>query len=84
MYRRSDCLFVANPIDRYSIGDRTPGLRHDPDGSLAIRLQADDPGPRGQLAARTAGERFYVVLRLYQPQAEHLEFRYDYPPMQPI
>jgi hypothetical protein len=45
MYRRSDCLFVANPIGRYSIGDRTPGLRADADGSLAIRLQADDPGP---------------------------------------
>lgn len=84
MYRRSDCLFVANPIDRYSIGDRTPGLRHDPDGGLAIRLQADDPGPGVNWLPAPAGEPFYVVLRLYQPHADHLELRFDYPPIQPV
>ena len=81
MYRRSDCLFVANPIGRYSIGDRTPGLRTDPDGSLAIRIQASDPGPGCNWLPAPADEAFYVVLRLYQPQAEHLEFRYRYPPL---
>jgi hypothetical protein len=84
MYRRSDCLFVANPIDRYSIGDRTPGLRHDADGGLAIRLQADDPGPEANWLPAPRGEPFYVVLRLYQPHADHLELRFDYPPIQPI
>jgi hypothetical protein len=81
MYRRSDCLFVANPIDRYSIGDRTPGLRYDADGSLALRLQADDPGPGANWLPAPPGERFYVVLRLYQPAADHLEYRYAYPPL---
>jgi hypothetical protein len=81
MYRRSDCLFVANPIGRFSIGDRTPGLRTGADGSLAIRLQADDPGPECNWLPAPAGELFYVVLRLYQPQREHLELRYDYPPL---
>lgn len=84
MYRRSDCLFVANPIDRYSIGDRTPGLRHDPDGGLVIRLQADDPGPGANWLPAPAGEPFYVVLRLYQPHADHLELRFDYPPIEPV
>lgn len=81
MYRRSDCLFVANPIGRYSIGDRTPGLAHDADGSLAVRVQASDPGPGHNWLPAPAGEPFYLVLRLYQPQAEHLEFRYSYPPL---
>ncbi|HVE54894.1 MAG TPA: DUF1254 domain-containing protein [Ramlibacter sp.] len=81
MYRRSDCLFVANPIARYSIGDRTPGLRHDADGSLAIRLQATDPGPGVNWLPAPAGELFYVVLRLYQPRPDHLGFRYAYPPL---
>ncbi|HEY0817469.1 MAG TPA: DUF1214 domain-containing protein, partial [Rhizobacter sp.] len=81
MYRRSDCLFVANPIGRYSIGDRTPGLRREGDGSLAIRVSARDPGPGHNWLPAPYGEAFYVVLRLYQPAAEHLEFRYDYPPM---
>ena len=84
MYRRSDCLFVANPIHRYSIGDRTPGLLHDADGGLAIRLQAQDPGPGINWLPTPADGLFYVVLRLYQPGADHLELRFAYPPIQPI
>jgi hypothetical protein len=84
MYRRSDCLFVANPIHRYSIGDRTPGLNHGADGSLAIRLQADDPGPGVNWLPAPKHELFYVVLRLYQPHADHLELRFAYPPIQPV
>lgn len=81
MYRRSTCLFVANPIGRYSIGDRTPGLRLEDDGSLVIRLQAEDPGAGYNWLPAPPGELFYVVLRLYQPQADHLEIRYAYPPL---
>ena len=81
LYRRSDCLFVANPIGRYSIGDRTPGLKVGADGSLSIRIQSHDPGPEGNWLPAPAGELFYVVLRLYQPQPEHLEFRFPYPPL---
>ncbi|WOB09997.1 DUF1254 domain-containing protein [Piscinibacter gummiphilus] len=81
MYRRSDCLFVANPIGRYSIGDRTPGLRREADGSLAIRVQATDPGPGHNWLPAPPAEAFYVVLRLYQPAAEHLSFQYRYPPL---
>jgi hypothetical protein len=81
LYRRSDCLFVANPIGRYSIGDRTPGLRTDADGGLAIRIQADDPGPGHNWLPAPRGEAFYVVLRLYQPRQDHLAFHYTYPPL---
>ncbi|VWX61845.1 conserved hypothetical protein [Burkholderiales bacterium 8X] len=84
MYRRSDCLLVANPIGRHSIGDRTPGLRHEPDGSLSIRLQADDPGSDQNWLPSPPGEQFYVVLRLYQPQAIHLEDRFAYPPLRRV
>jgi hypothetical protein len=84
MYRRSDCLFVANPIRRYSIGDRTNGLKLAPDGSLVIRLQADDPGPGCNWLPAPRDEPFYVVLRLYQPQADHLEYRYAYPPLRRV
>ena len=81
MYRRSDCLFVANPIERYSIGDRTPGLRWEPDGALTIRIQANDPGPGINWLPAPPDELFYLVLRLYQPRAAHLEYRYAYPPI---
>ena len=39
-----DLNLVANPIDRYSIGDRTVGLDKDPDGGLTINIQAESPG----------------------------------------
>ena len=53
MYDIPDFYLVANPINRYSIGDRTPGLRIAEAGSLTIFLQSEprrSPG-WGQLAA---------------------------------
>lgn len=81
LYRRRDCLLVANPIGRHSVGDRTRGLRADADGGLTIRIQADDPGPAANWLPAPAGDAFYVVLRLYQPGAVHRDFRFDYPPL---
>ena len=81
MYRRGDCLLVDNPIDRYSIGDRTPGLQWDADGGLRLRLQATDPGPGHNWLPTPADDDFYVVLRLYQPRAAHLQMRFHYPPL---
>jgi Protein of unknown function (DUF1214) len=43
MYDLPDFYLVANPIDRYSIGDRTPGLTYPEDGSLTIVMQHDAP-----------------------------------------
>ena len=81
MYRKSDCLLVANPIDRYSIGDRTPGLRHEPDGGLRISIQADAPRQSGANWLPAPREPFYLALRLYQPRAPHLDFSFAYPPV---
>ena len=84
LYRRSDCLLVANPIGRHSIGDRTRGLHRDPDGGLSIAIQAGDPGPGKNWLPAPAGESFYLALRLYQPRRAHLENTYDYPPVQRV
>jgi len=84
LYRRSDCLLVANPIGRHSIGDRTLGLRHDADGGLSIFIQPDDPGPECNWLPSPAGEAFYLTLRLYQPQRAHLEAGFDYPPVRRV
>lgn len=81
LYRRSDCLLVANPIHRYSVGDRLPGLLTQADGGLSIRVQAHDPGADHNWLPAPAGEDFYVVLRLYQPRRRHLEFQFPYPPL---
>ena len=43
MYDTPEFFLVANPIDRYSIGDRTPGVQTARDGSLTIYMQHDEP-----------------------------------------
>ena len=50
---------VANPIDRYSVGDRT-GVKRDSDGGLTIYVQKDfaGSGEGKQLAARPRREVF--------------------------
>ena len=64
---------VANPIDRYAIGDRTPGLATNRDGSLDIFIQDTPPasGPSNWLPS-PAG-RFYLMLRLYVPAPQILD-----------
>ena len=43
LYELPSRLLAANPIDRYSIGDRTPGITYADDGSFTITLQAAAP-----------------------------------------
>jgi hypothetical protein len=62
-------FFAANPIGRYSIGDKTPGLRRNPDGSLDILIQHDTPGTAGasNWLPAPAGP-FALSLRAYLPR----------------
>lgn len=84
LYRREDCLLVANPMGRHSVGDRTRGLRRDADGGLAIVVQAWDPGPGVNWLPSPPDEEFYLVLRLYQPRRAHLDAVFRYPPVERI
>lgn len=84
LYRREDCLLVENPIARYSIGDRTKGIRREPDGALSITIQAQDPGAGKNWLPAPKGEAFYLTLRLYQPRTAHLEGTFNYPPVQRV
>jgi hypothetical protein len=47
MYDLPGFYLVANPINRYSIGDRTPGLSRNGDGSLTIVIQHDQRADTG-------------------------------------
>lgn len=69
MYNLSDGSFVANDARRYSIGDRTPGLVTNDDGSLDLFIQhtaPDDVGQRANWLPSPSGG-FYLDLRLYVP-----------------
>jgi hypothetical protein len=83
MYDMPDYYLVANPIDRYSIGDRTPGLITDADGSLTIVMQRDEPANANERAnwLPTPPGDFRPLMRMYMPNAQVLDGSYVLPPI---
>jgi hypothetical protein len=75
---------VANPLNRYAIGDRDK-LRYNADGSLDIHIQHDSPGaeqesnwlpaPKGPLG---------ITMRVYAPRPEALDGRWAPPAVRVI
>ena len=58
---------VANPINRYSIGDQS-GMKPDADGSLSIYVQKDSPGAEREANWLPAPDgQFFLILRTYLP-----------------
>jgi hypothetical protein len=65
--------FFANPLDRHAIGDRDK-LKFNPDGSLDLYLQNEDPGKdRESNWLPAPKENFSVILRVYWPKQEMLD-----------
>jgi len=78
MYKLPTPLFVANPIDRYSIGDRTPGFAPNEDGSVTIYMQHESPGPDKEANwLPTPDGPFVVALRLYWPNDDVLNSKWE-------
>ncbi len=69
LYKLPERLLVENPIQRYSIGDRTSGLKLGTDGSLEIYIQSENPGTDkvSNWLPAPAGP-FFFVARLYGPK----------------
>lgn len=64
-------FFTENPIGRYAVGDRTPGLIKSPDGGFEILLQREQPS--GEMAANwlpSPAGQMRLALRAYLPRAE--------------
>jgi hypothetical protein len=80
MYDVPEFYLVANPIDRYSIGDRTPGLRVADDGAVTIYMGKDSPGQDKESNWLPAPNGpFRPVVRMYQPRGEILDGTYTLP-----
>lgn len=62
---------VDNPIARYSIGDRTPGLKYNEDGSLTLYIQHEAPqGHESNWLPTPAKGLFRLNYRIYLPNEQ--------------
>ncbi|MFE4605731.1 DUF1254 domain-containing protein [Kitasatospora indigofera] len=85
MYALPDRLLVDNPLGRWSIGDRTPGLVRDPDGGLTLYIQVKRPADAEHSAnwLPAPDGPFSLVLRLYGPDRSVLDGDWTLPELTP-
>ena len=81
MYRLPERLLVDNPADRYSIGDRTPGLAYDDGGGLTLYVQKDRPADPTQAVnwLPAPDGPFTIAIRVYGPDASVLDGSWSIP-----
>jgi hypothetical protein len=65
-------FFVANPINRFSVGTKNKGLKFGSDGSLTVYVQSDKPTDEVQLANWLPAPKgdFSLYVRTYWPKPE--------------
>lgn len=86
MYDLPEYFLVDNPIDRYSIGDRTPGLVRGDDGSLTLTISHKEPTSEEERAnwlPAPAGD-FRPLLRMYVPHPDVVGGRYTIPAIERV
>lgn len=74
-------FFVANEINRFSVGTKNKGLKPNADGSLTIFVQAAKPSDRKQLANWLPAPEgdFSLYVRAYWPKEETTDGRWTPP-----
>jgi len=77
-YNAKDSLLVHNPIQRYSISDRTPGVQASADGSLSFTLEHTAPSLANNWLP-VPQDGFTVTLRTYMPKPELLNLQWKPP-----
>jgi hypothetical protein len=81
----ADGFQVANPLNRYAIGDRD-ALKYDDYGSLDLYIQPESPGEEKESNWLPSPKRgtLGVTMRLYAPRAEALDGRWNPPAIKSI
>ena len=85
LYTLPDRFLHANPMDRYSIGDRTRGLVYRQDGSLEIYVGNSSPGKDKESNWLPAPAAPYsLVVRVYGPSEAAQTGQWLLPPLQTV
>jgi len=78
-------LFVENPINRYSIGKYTEGLKNNTDGSVDIFIQHNSPGNDKESNWLPSPQgSFNMIMRTYLPQPAILNGTWHLPSVQHV
>ena len=78
-YSATTHMFVSNSINRYPVGDHKNKFMYNPDGSLDIYIQHDEPvGKESNWLPAPDGD-FYMRLRMYLPGPRVLNGTYQIP-----
>lgn len=83
MYETNWNLY-RNPLDRYAIGDRSPDLVYNEDGSLDIFIQHEQPSTRVSNWLPAPEGVFQMIFRAYQPRAEFRKGEYMVPALKAL
>lgn len=76
-------FYVDNPLDRYAVGNRTPGLLRNPDGSFTLAIQPTDPGEGANWFPTPGGSKFTLIFRAYLPEKPIRDGSWRLPAVQP-
>lgn len=79
-------FFVANAINRFSVGTKNKGLKLSADGSLTIYVQADEPADAVQRANWLPAPKgdFSLYVRAYWPKPAVMDGSWTPPPVEKI
>ncbi|ATE63749.1 DUF1254 domain-containing protein [Rhizorhabdus dicambivorans] len=83
LYDAQNFELFANPLRRYLINGKTPGLKVGPRGSVRIVMAHDRPAKGANWLPAPDG-RFFVVIRAYRPRQELLDGKWLPQPIRPI
>jgi hypothetical protein len=80
LYTLPDRFLYDNPLNRYSIGDRTKGLRYDADGGLTLYIGHESPGEdkKSNWLPAPVGSYSFVA-RVYGPSEAAMKGQWKLP-----
>jgi len=85
LYTLPDRFLYANDLKRYSIGDRTKGLKRDADGGLTLYVGHESPGKDKESNWLPAPEgKYSAVARIYGPSKAAMDGTWKLPSLAPV
>ncbi len=80
----TDFFFVENPIGRFAIGDRTPGLVRDADGAITITISKTKPAAATANWLPAPDGAWMLTFRVYRPEGPAAAYQKALPLPEPV